>query len=347
MSNVLNWSLFIFVIAVGVLSSISDIKYGKIYNKMVLLAFIIGLPLIVINYLVFSKDISIIYIINLLISAIIGFLFYNLRIWAAGDGKLWILIVYLMPLSMYMTSDNNLFPSLAFLTYSFSTAFIYLCIETLILAIKKKDKIIKKPKLAWPKLSSVISFWDGYFLILLLNILVSTFFSEFISNNQPLIIITCFFITIYINKISLSTRIKIILCPILLVVTSVYLMLNKLSVLTLFNWKYLLIIFAAVILRNWASTYNYESINIEDLKAGMVLSLSSVLKFRTSRVQGLPDFTDETTKCRLSVTQVDSIKRWKSSKHGEPTTIIVRQVPFGSFLFIGTIIYLALRWWLY
>ena len=62
-----------------------------------------------------------------------------------------------------------------------------------------------------------------------------------------------------------------------------------------------------VVFRTFAGKYNYKTIPVSELKPGMILSMGSILLFAGSRVKGLPSFSTEDLKSRLSAGEVDSI----------------------------------------
>ena len=95
--------------------------------------------------------------------------------------------------------------------------------------------------------------------------------------------------------------------------------------------------------RSVSEKYNYEEIKVEDLKPRMILSFGSVIKFYSSRVKGLPKSTTETTDSRLTLDEVESIKRWSKTKKGEDTITIVRHLPFAPFIFLGELLFFILR----
>jgi hypothetical protein len=79
------------------------------------------------------------------------------------------------------------------------------------------------------------------------------------------------------------------------------------------------------------------------VSVGNVLSRSSILLMIPSAVKGLPKLTDETTRCRLTQSEVEAIKRWEHSKYGQDTVTIVRTVPFSPFIFAGVLLHFAFR----
>ena len=105
----------------------------------------------------------------------------------------------------------------------------------------------------------------------------------------------------------------------------------------------LLILLIIYLLRHFMNEYNYEEIPTEAVKKGMVLSYMVIMQFTRSRVKGLPEETSEDMKSRITEEQAEAIRRWKDSKYGKETIIIVRKIPFAIFIFLGTVVFLTVR----
>ena len=71
----------------------------------------------------------------------------------------------------------------------------------------------------------------------------------------------------------------------------------------------------------------------------MILSMGSILLLAKSKVKGLPHFSTEDLKSRLSADEVDSVLRWSKTKIGQDTIVIVRKIPFALFIGIGTLLF--------
>ena len=85
----------------------------------------------------------------------------------------------------------------------------------------------------------------------------------------------------------------------------------------------------------------YETIQINNLQKGMILSLGSSLLMQGSRVRGLPDISSEDLRSRLTENEVDSIARWAAGRKIESIDI-VRKIPFALFIFLGFVTYFGI-----
>ncbi len=107
---------------IGLSSSYTDIKYGKIKNKhlMVGIAYALAVNLFLV---LTAKDVSLNaythYITNFISSLIIGFVFWKIGIWTAGDGKLYSVMNLLSPPSSIEYGYLGPMYGITFLTNSF------------------------------------------------------------------------------------------------------------------------------------------------------------------------------------------------------------------------------------
>ena len=110
-----------------------------------------------------------------------------------------------------------------------------------------------------------------------------------------------------------------------------------------FDLKPWLIVLGVMFLRIIAERYNYQEIPTVSVKERMIPAAVTVLAFKKSKVRGLPTCMTEDLRARLTCEEVDSILRWKDSKQGKSTIIIVRKIPFAIFITIGTMIFLIME----
>lgn len=120
------WFLIPAIILVGLITSYSDIKYGKIKNKWLMFFFLYGV-FVYVGYFVtaFYTDVSLILpvklgeeriqyslliqvISNFFLSLALGFTVWVFNIWSAADAKLFVVFSFLSPLHFY-TNDLVLY----------------------------------------------------------------------------------------------------------------------------------------------------------------------------------------------------------------------------------------------
>lgn len=332
----------IIAVILGVVSTITDFKNKKIYNKNIIYVLMASLFI----YIVLWKQITIQYItnycINIIISVIISFSFYYFKIWSAGDAKLFLAIIIIIPYNIYNVEKTNLFPALYLLIIIFSIGFFYVVLETLVLWVKDKKRIqIFKLKIKNIK-QIIINYFMGYFVILFINNITLKFVPDFRINNGGLMLICNMLILFFLYRIIKRKRKTLIIMSLFLIANLTYYFIFDLRIYSI-NLKMFVFVLSIMLFRSFAEKYNYEEIRIENLKPRMILSFESVLKFYSSRVKGLPHSTDETTDSRLTTNEVNSIKRWSKTKKGQDTIVIVRHMPFAPFILIGEIMFFIFR----
>lgn len=332
----------IIAVILGVVSTITDFKNKKIYNKNIIYALMASLFI----YIVLWKQITVQYItnycINIIISVIISFSFYYFKIWSAGDAKLFLAIIIIIPYNIYNVEKTNLFPALYLLIIIFSIGFFYVVLETLVLWVKDKKRIqVFKLKIKNIK-QIIINYFMGYFVILFINNITLKFVPDFRINNGGLMLICNMLILFFLYRIIKGKRKALIIMSLFLIANLTYYFIFGLRIYAI-NLKMFVFVLSIMLFRSFAEKYNYEEIRIENLKPRMILSFESVLKFYSSRVKGLPHSTDETTDSRLTTNEVNSIKRWSKTRKGQDTIVIVRHMPFAPFILIGEIMFFIFR----
>lgn len=135
------------ILFIGIITSYQDFKFGKIKNKWILFGLfysLIAYSLFIFFYLEQGK-LNTIYLItlgtNMLFAVLIGFGFWSFKIWSPGDGKLFIIYVFLIPLSVYSLNPQKWFPSIDVLMNIFLIAFIWIFFSML---FKIRFKSLKK-----------------------------------------------------------------------------------------------------------------------------------------------------------------------------------------------------------
>ncbi len=95
------------ILAIGVLTTFTDLKNKKIYNQHLGLGAVLCL-IATVYAAVFRHEHVLFHIVNGLIAFLIGFLLHRSALWRGGDAKLFTLYAFLMPTPVY---SHILFPS--------------------------------------------------------------------------------------------------------------------------------------------------------------------------------------------------------------------------------------------
>ncbi len=334
-------SIFMLIL-LGTVSTYTDIKFKKAYNWQIVVFLIIGVGIQIAG--VIAHEVSIgVTVINLLLTFIISVIFYMSKIWAAGDSKLFFTMILLISYPLYMTERIVLFPAFYVLGFIFTVSFIYVVIESaVLLCIDCKNKNMPSLKTFLPVMTKeTVTAWLAAFLLAdTCDALILYFENEILSGNMYLLAIINILISIVFLSSIRKQKVQIIIFIGCLVLRVVLWLTIQIAFSSFSIWT-IIIVAITVVIRKFTGQYNYRTIPVSKLKTGDVLAKGSLILMLHSSVKGLPQYTDETTRCRLTEDEVIAIKRWEHSKYGQNVVTIVRMVPFAPFIFGGTLLYFA------
>lgn len=145
----------LFLIPLGLIGSIcsyTDLKYGKISNKWVGAGFIYGLTLFLLLFLYdrifFQNTDNITFLSESLLNGVLallaGYALWHLKLWSAGDGKLFALYALLVPLGFYSNVYVSYFPSFNLLINLFFPLLIVLMTGAAFSAFKGRKQIFEE-----------------------------------------------------------------------------------------------------------------------------------------------------------------------------------------------------------
>lgn len=330
--------LITMIAALGIYVTITDIRNGVIQNKALIISFFLG---IIVNTmylscfaLAFLKN----YIVNLLIVGMLAILLYAFHFWAAGDSKLLICMTMLFPARLYDNGAGVVAPGIIAIIFIFLLAYIYVIIDSVI-QFMRREKFYTREKIAVKQIETFIKNYLISFLYLRgISEVLKFLFHDIYYENQIIFSFINIFIALLIYQKNFFRKWYSISGAILLNIVFI----GGLKVKS-FDIKIYVILLLVLVLRYLVSGYNYKTIAAEDVKEGMVLSYGTIAKFMVSRVKNLPKSTSEDMKSRLSADEVEAVLRWKNSKYGEDSVVIVRKIPFAIFIVAGEICYFLVR----
>lgn len=338
-----NVILIFMIFIVCTLASYTDIKEGKIYNKHIIIFLTIGIIVQLVYLIIINKALVNLYIVNLSSTMIFSILIYFFRIWSAGDAKLVITVIALMPMEIYNVNLKNIFPGFLTIILIFLCGFFYLVIESVFLYVKDiyngKNKKSIKVDVTKKVILKILYAW---IISINLNCILSHYFKDFYLNNLGLCMIFNALLVLYLAKFSSNKKLLIsviFLGSLIYIISNVCLGKSNMH----FNFKMLFLIVVIILARILCGKYNYKRVYIENLRAGMILSSSTVINFLNSKIKGLPLDASENMKARLTVDQIESIKRWQKSKKGMNYVMVLRQLNFAPFIFLGTVISILIK----
>lgn len=324
--------LFVFIS-----SSITDIKYGKIYNKNIFIIILFALILNCIEWIAFDKSYSLLQIENIMICIFISLVLYFSHVWAGGDAKLMIAVSMLVPYTLYPQVSYSNFCLVYVLAFSFVFSYLFLFVDTVICIFKNRIKFSKlKAKIN----SSILNWVSCVIYILFFDQIITKLLCKIINDYTWIL----FIINICIILIVSGTKVlksKIIILALFVSSIVLKLLFNQpiLNKQMIINYTVALLF---IVLRALIDEYNYEMVKVSELKPGMILSTAAVITFLNSKVKGLPKRTTEDLRSRLTEDEIKSIILWSKSKHGVDSVQIVKKIPFAVFISLGTVSFIVL-----
>ena len=339
--RILEYFLIINVLMLCAYSSITDIQHSIIQNKVILLSLLISAMLNGFYYSLYAGEYLGIFLMNFFVMTVMSLTMYFLSIWAAGDSKMMIAAVFSLPGRLFDVNTNvGIAPSISIIITAFSVSFLYVVIEGLIERIHNRDRLKSNLQM------KIVPFVKGYLFcsiyIIFFHFLIKMISFNFYSDNILIISMIDLFLILIISKQAIF-RNKYVLIPIAVfsfVVLSGNIWKNGLSGI---NLQIFILIGCVLFLRGITERYCYRKIPTKDIKPGMILSQNTILLFSASRIKGLPDYSTEDMRSRLTEEETENIKRWENSMYGRPEIEIVRKIPFAIFISIGVLIMLITK----
>ncbi|MEG1930919.1 MAG: hypothetical protein RR131_07240, partial [Anaerovorax sp.] len=190
--------------------------------------------------------------------------------------------------------------------------------------------------------NTLISWLMGYFVISLFNSILIKLGGMYIYSNRALLILVNIMLVTVVLTFAKTKKSKsiVLICAILLKATFMIVFKDTHE---LINVQTMLIAASMILIRKFTNQYSYQLLPICKVRKGMILAHASLLNMLPSQVNGIPTYTDETTRSRLTAKEVDAIKRWETSKYGQDHIIVVRHIPFAPFIFVGTMLFITFK----
>ena len=332
--------MIIYLLVICSVAAVTDWKKGKIYNKWLMYG---ALPamLLVILYYIYNPGFLSLFLMNLASSVIIAVLFFALKLWGAGDSKLWLFVNFLYPAGWYAMMGHMIFPSMLMFMIIFIEAYIYLILESLWYRFRRNKKGVELKKNS----VSAEQIWNICFSVLFLSLIytgLGVWLSEYFQDNRVFFTLIGVLAASKLMELQIKGK-KCITVLMLLVYGWISVRFYQGVDARQLSLTVILVVVTHFSLR-FAEKYNYEWICTRDVKEGMILSYFAVQQFYGSRVKGLPQTTDETIKSRITEEEAQAILRWEKSKYGQEQIMVVRYIPFAVFILIGIVTYMIGVW---
>ena len=324
----------ILMVAFGGYCGWTDLKTGIVRNRAVLAGLLFGLlphgMIMLLGGLPFYPA----WLVCMIIADLAALGMYMGEIWAAGDAKLFILLYYLFPPRL-IEGANYAFSIIPFI-YIFVPALIWLMADSTIHLIKREPRKVTKitaRDLATRYITILIE--TTAFLSLMLVLFPQVGISQPI---LPMMLVLAY--SIICTRIRIM-RTKLILGGHLLVLLVLWIL--KLWEPAFPSWENILLLLLVILTQRYCGLYDYTRIPTSNVKEGMILSAENVIRFKKSRVHGLPQNFSEQLSSRITSVEAEAVRRWEKSVNGEPFIWIVRKVPFAMMISLGFVLWLLSR----
>jgi preflagellin peptidase FlaK len=320
------------VILLGVLTSYTDIKQGKILNLHII--FFVGVALLTYGFLLISGEVFGAgyfwkLLLNILIAFSVGFVFWNFGLWSAADSKLFAVYSAVIPLTVYSATYYDWFPSLTLLINSFVPFFVGFSVKGF---FGSRNKV--------QDFRSVFNILELFTLLLLLFFILwipSLVFLAFSwKMNYVLSVGLMIILGIVLNKV-FGKRILwfLVLVSLLRVIFDFK---------TVFSTSFLLhflvvyaVILVVFLLVKFNALFFSKSVRVFDLHRGDILS-GQVRLIKSAGLVKLEQPAEGLTEADVRL-----LRRLAKAKKISPEVRILQTIPFAPFLFVGALITLILN----
>ncbi|MEM3555711.1 MAG: hypothetical protein QXF56_03280 [Candidatus Micrarchaeia archaeon] len=332
----------LFILLMGFLTSYEDMRKNRISNKYIGLAVAVAFLTNVVGSLLepAPDESKLLYVqttlINAFLSFLVGLLLWRLRMWRAGDGKLFFAYSFLLPISAYYYGFTPYFPSFAILINSLIPVFIILLWNVWVAtSSSEKLEILKRTLHLKSILYMLLSLISMQWLILILF----SWLSVDVASSAYLAMLLLLISSNSVQELLYEISPPLVLLRLLL--DSQFL---SYSFLTQSLLPFIVFVIALAFITNLASFRFNERVKITHLKPNMCCVDRIARKGRFyERVAA----AGSALKLNYDALTEDDIKKLKEmSRKGKLKfdEIIIRQtIPFAPFLFLGVLLTLVLK----
>lgn len=323
-----------FIFGFGILTSLEDIREGKIKNKYIIIALAFAL-IINFNNIFVGQSYFFATLINFAISFLVGVLLWHFHFWTAGDAKLFFSYGFLIPLSVYSYRYFYYFPSLELLINTY-IVIMFAIVANLLIKTDAKEKV-HILKSSFDKKNLIEMFFITFGFSWLLSVFLGIFGIElnFFIILIILIILRRVIEKSYIFKLSIIVSIARVFFDYSNIVT--------LSFLFNFSLGYLFFIIAIQFFQSLGSFIFTKPLKIKDLKPGMmpfeliVKTSGGYSKTITLPLKNNKKYTLLYRPNKLfDKKDIEIIKKLYRERKIKSDNIKIQQtLPFAPFLFIG------------
>lgn len=333
--------LILLMAGISIMTVKTDLKEGLIYNKTIMIYATAGLTLDLLYYGIWNRNYAKDFLINFIIVAVISLALYFSYSFAGGDCKLIITMALLYPAGFYLGYGRSHYTLFAAIGFACFYGYIYLLLISVIALIKGKNRMGKDYIKKYIK-GFVKSFAAALVYISALNLVAQGLGLYQYAWTAWIVRIICIIVAWIVGKNSVLKRWYMLVGVVTLdIVLGVLLHVIPFSL----NPESYTLVIVLLLCQMIIRTNLYDTIQVNDLKKGMILSTVSSLMMQGSRVRGLPGISTEGLNCRMSEDEVAGVIRWAENRNITELSI-VKKIPFAVFIVMGFWTYLMLWRWL-
>lgn len=318
-------------------ATITDLKRGQISNKLLALFLAMGIVIDLIYYYANAFLLQT-FVINVGLMIIASLLLYFTHIWAAGDSKLVIVISILYPVR-FTISNSGFLLEVLIPAYAFVCSFVFLIADSVYQTVRRKESLsvetilLKVKKNIWSYLASCI------YVLTFLKI-------EILIENNYDMKLGLWKILLNISFLAIISAVRVLKNKyVVFFVAVVSISVSAISGIWEINLQrigYYALVVLLMIIKSYIEQYNYEDIDVNELKPGQILSMGSSIVINQYKMDNLPNISTEDMRSRLTDTEVDAVKLLAERKKDLKYITIVRKIPFAIFISIGTIVFFVI-----
>lgn len=347
------------IVLLGLITSYEDIYEGKIRNRHIVLALLIGLALYILKITLITMNtefgIRIGFIVETLVNStivlIVCFALWLLRFWSAGDAKLFFAYSFLVPISVYTVNRIPYFESF----YLFFNCFMPFLIFAIVLTIRDKLTDMKRgnirDELSFKNISenALVTFtftWLAEFIIKLLAI----------KSNILSIVITASLIdyifvkAIYKNIPEKIGKVKIKVYSVIIIGLIIAILRIVIEHDTILSFRFLgtFIVYYVILsmiksyIKSETKIFFVKPVHVLNIQEGMHLADTIVQKGEKYALAKEFSIKDQIHSAFPSELDNDSVKKiiklFKSNKLTFQKISIHKTIPFAPLIFIGVIL---------
>lgn len=318
-------------LSIALLGAITDIRYGRVKNRHLLIAFLAWLTVVSVDSIANHTFVlpAGALAINLGLAFAASLVFYLSDIWAPGDCKLYLLIALTFPMGGYITREGNVFPALDMVVYSFALGYIGLLAASLLKRRKGEPREKGRRLEIQSGRKRLLSITANIGLISSVNTLLDIYAGDFYFANQMLCTLALIGIICALQNRADRTRTILGFLGIALFIAQMITYGAWLS--GLISVAESLIIALIIELINSRVRKNtYREISGEEVRPGMILSYATIWDMQNCIDPELPTVTTENRRSRITPTQAEAVRTW--CKNARRPVVIVEMMPFAPFI---------------